>query len=156
MAKCDKTVDSVTDFVTQHRHWFSDMSGALPEFDPVKSTITIDQWIDKVEKYAVLYEWDDVAMQHFALAKLTGVARMWRDSLPRAERTWIDWVTLLKNNFPVTTVEDVVQLKSDAQHFSRKSGQIFLREDRKMQSSRYERCREYTMGGTWIGKQSIP
>jgi len=36
----------------------------------------------------MLYEWDDVAIEHYALAKLTGVAKIWRDSLPRAERTW--------------------------------------------------------------------
>jgi len=57
--------------------------------------MTIDQWIDKIEEYATMYEWDDVSVQHFSLSKLMGVAKLWRDSLLRAERTWIDWVQLL-------------------------------------------------------------
>jgi len=57
-----------TETAIQHRRWASDMSGALPEFDPVK-TMAIDQWIDKIKEFAVLYDWDDVAVQHFALSK---------------------------------------------------------------------------------------
>jgi len=71
---------------TTQRQWLSDLVTIIPEFDRVTGTLTIDQWIDKVEECAVLYDWDDVAVQHFALSKLTGVAKLWRDSLPRAAR----------------------------------------------------------------------
>lgn len=54
------------------------------------------------------------------------MAKTWRDSLPRADRTWLDWVKLLKDKFPTTTVEDVIQLKLDAQNFSRKNGQNMI------------------------------
>lgn len=109
------------------RRWMGDStSSALPEFDPVRSIMSIDKWIDKIEEFAVLYEWDDVAIQHFALSKLTGVAKMWRDSLPRAERTWLDWVTLLKDNFPTTSVENILQIKLEAQNFVRAPGQNII------------------------------
>lgn len=117
-----------TKLVVQARHWFGDnMCGALPEFDPVRSKITINQWIGNIEEYAVLYDWDDVqAVQHFAVSKLTGVAKTWRDSLPLAERTWIDWVTLLRNNFQTTTVENIMQIKLEAKNFTRASGQNII------------------------------
>lgn len=71
----DNGIDGNTETVSQHRRWIGDMSNVLPEFDPIKSIITIDQWIDKIEEYAIMYEWDDVSVQHFALSKLTGVAK---------------------------------------------------------------------------------
>lgn len=67
-----------------------------------------------------------MAIQNFDRAKLTGVARNWCDSLPRAERTWIDWVTLLQNDFPTTTVENILQIKLEAQNFIRASGQNII------------------------------
>jgi hypothetical protein len=123
----ENVVDGGTEKVTEHRRWLGDVSGVLPEFNPVSPTMAIDKWIDKIEEFAILYDWDDVAVQHFALTKLTGVAKTWRDSLPRADRTWLDWVKLLKDNFPTTTVEDVIQLKLDAQNFSRKNGQNMIK-----------------------------
>jgi len=122
----DNVVDGGTELVTQHRRWLGDVSGVLPEFNPVNSTMAIDKWIDKIEEFAVLYDWDDVAVQHFALAKLTGVAKTLRDSLPRADRTWLDWVKLLTDNFPTSTNEDILRIKLDAQNFSRKNGQSMI------------------------------
>lgn len=69
----DNGIDGNIETVSQHRRWIGDTSNVLPEFDPIK-IITIDQWIDKIEEYAIMYEWDDVSVQHFALSKLTGVA----------------------------------------------------------------------------------
>jgi len=62
-------------------------------------------------------------VQHFALSKLTDVAKLWRDSLPPAERTWVDWVKLLKDNFPTTSVEDILHIKLEAQNYGRAAGQ---------------------------------
>lgn len=123
MTESNKYGDS--DTTTQHRRYLADIAMVVPEFDPVHGALTIDKWIDKVEEYAVLYEWDDVAVQHFALTKLAGVARLWRDSLPREERTWLQWVPLLKENFPSTN-EDVLRIKLNAQNYSRKSGQNMI------------------------------
>lgn len=44
--------------------------------------MVIDQWIDKIEELAILYDWNDVAVQYFALSKLTGVAKLWQDNFP--------------------------------------------------------------------------
>lgn len=59
----------------QHRRWVNEMSEALLEFDPVKTMEIADEWIDKIEEFAVLYDWDDVAVQYFALSKLTAVGK---------------------------------------------------------------------------------
>jgi hypothetical protein len=107
--------------MTQHRRWFADMTTVVPGFDQVNGALRID----KVEENAILYDWDDVTVQHFALTKLSGVARLWKDSLPREERSWLQWVPLLKENFPSTN-EDVVRIKLDAQNFKRKSGQNMI------------------------------
>lgn len=122
MASGEDVVDTNT---TPQRRWLADMTAVVPEFDPVYGTLTINQWIDKVEEHAILYDWDDVAIQHFALTKLSGVARLWRDSLPRKERTWLQWVPLLQENFP-TTNEDVLRIKLEAQNFHRKPGQNMI------------------------------
>lgn len=82
----NRIVSDGTEMVSRHyRNWFTDMPNALLEFDPVKSSMTINQWIDKIEEHVILYEWDDVTVQHFILTNLFGMAKLWRDSLPRAE-----------------------------------------------------------------------
>lgn len=54
---------------------FGDVSEVLPEFDLVKDNLDISQWVAKVEECGELYGWDDIAIQHFGLSKLIGVAR---------------------------------------------------------------------------------
>jgi len=45
--------------------------------------------------------------------------------LPREERTWLQWLPLLKEDFPSTN-EDVLRIKLEAQNFTRKSGQNII------------------------------
>lgn len=60
----------------EERH-FRDLASVLPAFDPVTADLTIEQWISKIEEFGDLYHWDDVAVRHYALTKLSGVARKW-------------------------------------------------------------------------------
>ena len=66
---------------------FMDLSKVLPNFAPVNVNADIYQWINKIEEYASMYGWDELATKHYALSKLEGVAKKWKDSLPRADRT---------------------------------------------------------------------
>ncbi|KAJ8914430.1 hypothetical protein NQ315_017526 [Exocentrus adspersus] len=94
----------------------------LPEFDPVKGDISINQWIEKIEEYGEVYDWDDVAIKHYALSKLCGVAKSWRDSLPaRSSRTWLEWCELLREDFPCEKSE--LSLRLDAQKYKRRMNQ---------------------------------
>ncbi|XP_076291058.1 uncharacterized protein LOC143214206 [Lasioglossum baleicum] len=102
------------------RH-FRDTTSVLPAFDPVTNELTIEEWIEKMEEYGDLYNWDEVAIRHYALAKLKGVARKWRDSLPRVQRTWAQWKVLLKDSFP--SDESEVSLRLDAQNYKKKPSQ---------------------------------
>ena len=90
----------------------------LPEFDPVQENIDVAQWIDKVEECGELYNWDETAIKHFGLSKLTGVARRWRDSLPREEKNWAAWEKLLLKNFPCERT--ALSLRLEAQNYKEK------------------------------------
>ena len=104
---------------------FRDISELLPEFDPVKENIDITQWISKVEECGEIYGWDDVAIRHFGLAKLTGVARRWRDSLSRDDgRDWQAWKILLEKNFPCK--KNVLSLRLEAQNYKKKTNQSIV------------------------------
>jgi len=52
----ENVVDGGTEMVTEHRRWLGDVSGVLPEFNPVNPTMAIDKWIDKIEEFAILYD----------------------------------------------------------------------------------------------------
>lgn len=101
--------------------YFRDVHEALPKFDPVAETITIDDWIDKIEEYGILYNWDNVAIRHYALLKLDGVAKKWRDSLPAKNLTWNEWKEVLIEAFPPD--DGVTKKRMDAQNYKRKPGQ---------------------------------
>jgi hypothetical protein len=115
-----ETMGEIED-LTRGPRYFKNIDEVLPNFDPVKEDISVNQWIDKIEEYAEIYDWDDLAIRHFGLSKLCGVARAWRDSLPRQERKWQDWCRLLRENFPCQ--ENRMAITLDAQNYKRKSGQ---------------------------------
>lgn len=103
------------------RRIFHDVEDALPGFDPVEDDMNILDWIDKMEEYGDLYEWDEVAITHFALMKLHGVARKWRDSLPSKNRSWEEWKVILLATFP--SGKSDVELRISAENYKRKTNQ---------------------------------
>lgn len=100
---------------------FHNIGDALPNFDPVKDEINILDWIDKMEECGDLYNWDEVAIKHFALSKLQGVAKKWRDSLPSERRSWEEWKGLLYETFPANI--GAVDLRINAENYKRKNNQ---------------------------------
>ena len=116
-----------TQEVVLHRHFnYGDILKVLPQFDPVKENLSITKWIEKIEEFKTLYEWDDVTVQHYALASLSGVARKWKESLPAptdgAKRTWEDWKKELKSEFPDDD-DDPLALRKEAENYKRKTDQ---------------------------------
>lgn len=101
--------------------YFQNVHTVLPEFDPVKGEIDISLWIEKIEEFGELYDWDEVAVKHYGLSKLSGVARKWRDSLPSQTRSWNDWKSLLRETFCVET--DIISLRLQAQNYKWRQNQ---------------------------------
>ncbi|KAJ8938227.1 hypothetical protein NQ314_011556 [Rhamnusium bicolor] len=101
--------------------FFQNVHTILPEFDPVKNNISILLWIEKIEEYGELYDWDEVAVKHYALSKLVGVAKTWRDSLPCESRNWAEWKILLGETFAIETSS--LELRLEAQNYKWKPNQ---------------------------------
>lgn len=85
------------------------------EFDPVKNYRLLTQWIEKIEKFSELYGWDGIAISHYALSKLLGVANTWRDSLTCEARSWETKKDLLVKTFSVQASD--INLKFEAQNY---------------------------------------
>ncbi|KAK9693884.1 hypothetical protein QE152_g33909 [Popillia japonica] len=63
--------------------YFQNMEHVLADYDPVKTVISISEWIHKIESYAELYDWDGTVIRHYELSKLAGIAKTWRDSITK-------------------------------------------------------------------------
>lgn len=61
---------------------FPMLGNVIPDFDPMVKSQTILMWINKVDECAKLYSWGDDQIIHYALPKLTGVAKTWYQALP--------------------------------------------------------------------------
>ncbi|XP_046972455.1 uncharacterized protein LOC124539202 [Vanessa cardui] len=83
----------------------------IPEFDPMSKEQTILTWLTKVEECSEIYGWDDKEIIHYALPKLTGVAKSWYQSLPSMKFTWVEWKNKLIESFPVR--EDYAELLTE-------------------------------------------
>lgn len=83
----------------------------IPEFDPMSKEQTILTWLTKVEECAEIYGWEDKEIIHYALPKLTGVARSWYQSLPTMIFTWPEWKNKLNESFP--TRDDYAELLTE-------------------------------------------
>lgn len=135
----------------ESRH-YRDVSRVLPKFNLVRDDITIDQWIDKIEEYGEFYLWDELAVKHYAISKLAGVARKWRDSLPCDERTWVQWKAILRENFPAE--KSALTLRKDAESYRRKPNQNII----EYYYKKLSKCNKAKMdnreaGGYWKGYQ---
>lgn len=74
----------------------------VPEFDPSDGSQNIECWIHKVNECAQIYSWNETQIRHYALAKLTGLAKRWYQGLPSLLFTWDQWMGKLKSAFPST------------------------------------------------------
>lgn len=74
----------------------------IPEFDPNDGSQNIEAWIHKVNECATIYSWNETQIRHYALTKLTGLAKRWYQGLPSLLYTWEQWTEKLKAAFPST------------------------------------------------------
>ncbi|XP_041988588.1 uncharacterized protein LOC121739984 isoform X1 [Aricia agestis] len=78
------------------------LANVIPEFDPLVREQTVNVWIDKVDECAEIYNWSDKQTIHYALPKLSGIAKTWYQGLPSIKHTWSEWKAMLKESFPST------------------------------------------------------
>lgn len=86
-------------------------SDVLPEFDPMSREQTVRAWLTKVEECASIYGWDEKTIIHYALPKLTGVAKTWYQGLPSLLHNWSEWKNKLVDSFPCR--EDYAELLTE-------------------------------------------
>lgn len=89
----------------------------VPEFDPDNRSQDADRWLKKVNECAVIYGWEEKQTIHYALQKLSGLAKKWYESLPTLNFTWQEWQSKIKRAFP----SDVNYGKMLEEMLSRKS-----------------------------------
>ncbi|XP_022818323.1 uncharacterized protein LOC111350855 [Spodoptera litura] len=111
------TVDFIEEFLRAlkskagDRESFSTLTNVIPEFDPLLKEQTINIWLDKVDECSEIYNWTDRQTIHYALPKLTGLAKTWYQGLPTIKHTWAEWRVMLKESFPAT--ENYAELLTD-------------------------------------------
>ncbi|KAL0819744.1 hypothetical protein ABMA28_007792 [Loxostege sticticalis] len=86
-------------------------TNVIPEFDPMSKEQTILTWLTKVEECAEIYGWEDKEIIHYALPKLTGVAKSWYQGLPSLLYSWSEWKKKLIESFPCR--EDYAELLTE-------------------------------------------
>lgn len=108
--------------MTDHTpRYFANMVETLPQFDPVDGNMDVFQFTDKMEELGTLYDWDEVAIVHYALARLKGNAKLWQESIQKSPTSWVEWKFLLIENFPV--LQSSIKLTLDAQSYKRQFNQ---------------------------------
>ncbi|XP_037903934.1 uncharacterized protein LOC119647195 [Hermetia illucens] len=88
-----------------------DVIGILPTFDPLDDVSpSAEQFIDRIEKLAQVYHWEEYLVQFAAQAKLKGPAKRWIDGLQTTFATWEEFSKALIADFPSRfTTEDMRQ-----------------------------------------------
>lgn len=62
--------------ITNSCNHFSMNSNAVYEFDPSSKEQSVDIWINNVEEYAKLYDWNEPQLLYYTLLKLMRVAKI--------------------------------------------------------------------------------
>lgn len=94
-----------------------DHKNIIPEFNPTEKSQRMDVWLKKVNECATVYGWDEKTVIHFAMQKLTGLAKVWYESLSTILFSWEEWQIKLINAFPSEQnygqlLEDMLKRKS--------------------------------------------
>ncbi|XP_053968466.1 uncharacterized protein LOC128869895 [Anastrepha ludens] len=78
-----------------------DIIALLPDFDPLKGSLTSKQFVDKVIQLREAYEWSEQEILLAAQSKLKGVAKEWLDAQTVFQR-WSAFVSAFQTDFPFT------------------------------------------------------
>ena len=62
----------------------------IPVFDPAQDDLTVERWVEFVDKLAQQYEWDERSIMRLLAGRLQGHARTWYDTTRRVTATWTD------------------------------------------------------------------
>lgn len=95
-------IDAIMSMKSGTNEKFPSLNNVLPEFDPMAKEQSIHAWLSKVEECKQIYEWSEKQTIHYALPKLTGIAKTWYQSLPTLLYTWEEWKAKLIESFPST------------------------------------------------------
>ncbi|KAL0882020.1 hypothetical protein ABMA27_001769 [Loxostege sticticalis] len=104
-------VSALKDIAKSGSHKINAGNNVIPEFDPLSKNQNIVNWLTKVEECAEIYNWDEREIIHYALPKLTGLAKSWYQSLPSVRFTWAEWKAKLVDSFPCR--ENYAELLTD-------------------------------------------
>lgn len=75
-------------------------TNVVPEFDPNNKSQDVERWLKKVNECSLIYNWDEKQIIHYALQKLSGLAKRWYESLPSVNYSWEEWQRKLRKAFP--------------------------------------------------------
>ncbi|CAH2109089.1 unnamed protein product [Euphydryas editha] len=94
-----------------------DSKNIIPEFNPSEKNQRMDIWLKKVNECAMVYGWDERSTVHFAMQKLSGLAKIWYESQSSILYSWPEWQAKLLNAFPCEQnygqlLEDMLKRKS--------------------------------------------
>jgi hypothetical protein len=73
------------------------VNNVIGEFNPLEHDV--DDWVNAVDEFAVVYNWNDATICHLALAKLRGPAETWYRGLPTRLFLWREWRDMIRENF---------------------------------------------------------
>jgi hypothetical protein len=65
------------------------VQNVIEPFDPRHHNI--EEWLDAIDEFKAIYDWDDRTTSHFALNKLSGPAEVWYRGLPSRVFSWDQW-----------------------------------------------------------------
>lgn len=68
---------------------FMGRSELIPEFDGTSNSLTINQWLAKIDAVGGMYEWDDRAKIFSMIDRLKGNAKLWYDC--QTDINYLDW-----------------------------------------------------------------
>lgn len=62
---------------TPYRKTYAEDELMIPIFDPLKDTITIEQWVQQIDELAKQYDWNDRSVFRLIMSRLEGHAKEW-------------------------------------------------------------------------------
>ncbi|XP_061717286.1 uncharacterized protein LOC133525073 [Cydia pomonella] len=72
----------------------------IPEFDPEKSELPAQQWLNKIEQLGAIHGWSDSVKSYYMQSRLSGLAKMWHNALRSYEMSWFEWKERILEAFP--------------------------------------------------------
>ncbi|CAD7085776.1 unnamed protein product [Hermetia illucens] len=92
-----------------------DVIGILPKFDPLDDVSpSAEQFIDRIEKLAQVYHWEEYLVLFAAQAKLKGPAKRWIDGLQTTFATWEEFSKALIADFPSRFTTEYMRQRLDS------------------------------------------